>query len=63
MVETTIQMIKRALLKCLKFGDDKDLALIVLRTAPGKENTPSPATKLMKFELRTLLINIKEPTY
>ena len=63
MVERTIQTVKRTLLKCLKMGDDKDLALLVLHTAPGKENTPSPATKLMKRELRTLLPRINEPTY
>ena len=63
MVERTIQTGKRILLKCLKSGDDKDLLLLALRTASGKEKTPSPATKLMKHELRTLLPRIKEPTY
>ena len=39
MVEKTIQTVKRTLLKCLKLGDDKYLALLALRTAPSKENT------------------------
>ena len=60
-VERTIQTVKRTVLKCLKSEVEKDLVLLALRTAPGK-NTPSLVTKLMKRELRTLLPRIKEPT-
>ena len=63
MIERTIQTIKRTLLKCLISRDDKYLALLALRTAPGKEDTPSPGTKRMKRILRTLLPRVTKPTY
>lgn len=55
LVERTIQTVKKTLHKCFQNRDDPYLALLTLRTTPGKNNSPSPAAKLMNRQLRTLL--------
>lgn len=45
---------KKTLHKCFQ-TDDPYLALLTLCTTPGKDNSPSPAARLMNHQLRTLL--------
>ena len=46
-VERNIQTIKRALPKSLRTGDDPQMTLLMLRTAPSRDGSPAPATRLM----------------
>ena len=59
-VERTIQTVKRSLKKAMVNKEDPALALLALRTTPGKDNT-TPAQKLMGRTLRTNLPSIKPP--
>ena len=45
-IERNIQTIKRALQKSLRTGDDPQMTLLMLRTAPLRDGSPTPATKL-----------------
>ena len=53
-IERTIQTVKRSLKKAMVNKEDPALALLALRTTPGKDNT-TPARKLMGRTLRTNL--------
>ena len=57
-IERTIQTVKRSLKKAMVNKEDPALALLALRTTPGKDNT-TPAQKLMGRTLRTNLPSIK----
>ena len=46
-VERNKQTSKRALQKSLRTGDDSQMTLLMLRTAPLRDGSPAPATKLM----------------
>ena len=60
LVERTIQTVKKTLKKCFKSGNDPQLALLTLRTSPGRENSLSPAALLMNRTLRTTLPSITQ---
>ena len=53
-VEQNMQVVKRALQKSLRTGDDPQMTLLMLRTAPLRDRSLAPATKLMGRTLRTL---------
>ena len=53
-IERTIKTVKRSLKKAMAKNEDPALALLALRTTPGKDNT-TPAQKLMGRTLRTNL--------
>ena len=53
-VEQNMQVVKRALQKSLRTGDDPQMILLMLRTAPLCDRSLAPATKLMGRTLRTL---------
>ena len=59
-IERTIQTVKRSLKKAMINNEDPALALLALRTTPGKDNT-TPAQKLMGRALRTNLPSITPP--
>lgn len=61
--ERTIQTVKKTLHKCFQTGDNPFLALLTLHTTPGKNNSPSPAAKLINCQLRTLLPSIRNDGY
>ena len=55
-IERTIQTVKRSLKKAMVNKEDPALALLALRTTPGKDNT-TPARKLMGHLEQTYTIN------
>ena len=54
-VERNIKTIKRALQKSLQTGDDPQMTLLMLQTAPSRDGSPAPATRRMGRTLRTLV--------
>ena len=58
-IERNIQTIKRALQKSLRTGDDPQMTLLMLRTAPLRVGSPTPATKLVGRTLRTLVSKLE----
>ena len=63
MAERTIQTVKKTIRKCRRKGNDLDLALLVLRTTPRKNQVFSPAEILMNRRLRTNLPSIQTYDY
>ena len=58
-IERNIQTIKRALRKSLRTGDDPQMTLLMLRTAPLRVGSPTPATKLVGRTLRALVSKLE----
>ena len=54
-IERTIQTVNSTLKKALRNNEDPYLAILALRTTPQRNGMPSPATCLMKRDLRTIL--------